>query len=49
MQTGVVEIHSSARKAIASQMKHNATSMQENMISMGIDENEVKAMLAALQ
>ena len=47
--TGAVEIHSSARKAIASQMKHNATSMQENMISMGVDENEVKAMLAALQ
>lgn len=48
-ETGAVEIHSSARKAIASQMKHNATSMQENIISMGIDENEVKAMLAALQ
>ena len=48
-ETGAVEIHSSARKAIASQMKHNATSMQENMISMGIDENELKAMLAALQ
>ena len=48
-ETGAVEIHSSARKAIASQMKHNATSMQENMISMGVDENEVKAMLAALQ
>jgi hypothetical protein len=30
-------------------MKHNATSMQENVISMGVDENEVKAMLAALQ
>ena len=48
-ETGAFEIHSSARKAIASQMTHNATSMQENMISMGIDENEVKAMLAALQ
>jgi copper homeostasis protein len=48
-ETGAVEIHSSARKAIASQMKHNATSMQENVISMGVDENEVKAMLAALQ
>ena len=48
-ETGAVEIHSSARKAIASQMKHNANSMQENMISMGVDENEVKAMLAALQ
>jgi copper homeostasis protein len=48
-KTGASEIHSSARKAVASRMKYNAPSMQENMISMGVDEDEVKAMLAALQ
>ncbi len=47
-ETGATEIHSSARKAIASQMNYNAPNMQENMVSMGVDENEIKHMLAAL-
>jgi copper homeostasis protein len=47
-ETGATEIHSSARKAIASQMNYIAPSMQENMVSMGVDENEIKLMLAAL-
>ena len=46
--TGAREIHSSARKAIASVMKYNAPTMNEQMISMGIDENEIKLMLKAL-
>ncbi len=46
--TGAREIHSSARKAIASVMKYNAPTMNEQMISMGVDENEIKLMLKAL-
>jgi hypothetical protein len=30
-------------------MQYNAQSMNENMVSMGVDELEVKNMLAALQ
>jgi hypothetical protein len=37
-----------ARKPIASKMKYNATSMNENMISMGVDENEIKEMLVQI-
>ncbi len=48
-QTGAQEIHSSARKSIASNMQYNAPSMNENMISMGVDENEIKTMLAHLK
>ncbi len=48
-QTGAQEIHSSARKSIASKMQYNAPSMNENMISMGVDENEIKTMLAHLK
>jgi copper homeostasis protein len=47
-ETGVFEIHSSARKAVPSHMKYNAPSMNENMISMGVDEAEIKKMLAEL-
>jgi copper homeostasis protein len=46
--TGAREIHSSARKAIASVMKYNAPTMNEQMISMGVNENEIKLMLKAL-
>ena len=46
--TGAKEIHSSARKAIPSQMQFNAPRMNENMVYMGIDEQEVKAMLAEI-
>lgn len=47
-ETGANEIHSSARKAISSHMQYNAPTMNENMVSMGIDEQEVKNMLASL-
>lgn len=47
-ETGASEIHSSARKAISSLMKYNAPSMKEQMISMGVDENEIKLMLEEL-
>ena len=46
--TGAKEIHSSARKAVSSFMKFNAPSMNEQMISMGIDEAEIKLMLEVL-
>ena len=42
--TGAFEIHSSARKAIPSMMEFNAPTMKENMVSMGVDENEIKLM-----
>lgn len=47
--TGAQEIHSSARKAVPSLMHFNAPSMNENMVSMGVDENEVKEMLVQLK
>jgi copper homeostasis protein len=47
-ETGATEIHSSARKAMPSLMQYNAPSMNENMVFMGVDENEIKAMIAAL-
>lgn len=46
--TGANEIHSSARKAIHSFMSFNAASMQEQMISMGVDEEEIRSMLSKL-
>lgn len=46
--TGAIEIHSSARKAISSLMNYNAPTMNENMVSMGVDEKEVELMLLAL-
>lgn len=47
-KTGAKEIHSSARKAMSSLMKYNAPSMNEQMISMGVDETEIKLMLKEL-
>ena len=47
-QTGATEIHSSARKAIPSLMQYNTPNMNENMVFMGVDENEIKAMIVAL-
>ncbi len=46
--TGTIEIHSSARKAISSFMHYKAPSMNENMVSMGVDEKEIELMLWAL-
>jgi copper homeostasis protein len=48
-ETGATEIHSSARKALNSLMQYNAPSMQENMVSMGVDENEIHLMLTELE
>lgn len=46
--TGAIEIHSSARKAIPSNMKYNVVSMDEKMVSVGVDEAEIKRMLTEL-
>jgi len=45
-QTGVVEIHSSARKNNPSQMGFKVASMNENLQSTGVDTDEIKMMLA---
>ena len=42
--TGVKEIHSSARKNYPSTMLFSPTSMQEQMMFTGVDEEEIKAM-----
>ena len=47
-QTGVVEIHSSARKNNPSKMEFNVTSMNENLQSIGVDIDEIKMMLSYL-
>jgi copper homeostasis protein len=47
-QTGVVEIHSSARKNFPSQMDFKATSMNENLQSTGVDADEIKLMLGQI-
>ncbi len=46
--TGAKEIHSSARKSIPSLMTYNCPTMNENLISMGVDELEIKHMLTEL-
>ena len=48
MQTGVVEIHSSARKNNPSKMEFNVTSMNENLQNTGVDVDEIKIMLSYL-
>jgi copper homeostasis protein len=47
--TGAKEMHSSARKAMASKMEFNQPSMQENMQYFDVDSTEIQAMLAALK
>ena len=47
-ETGAIEIHSSARKSIPSSMHYNAPTMKEQMVSMGVDENEIKLMFKEL-
>jgi copper homeostasis protein CutC len=42
--TGVKEIHSSARKNYPSAMLFSPASMQEQMMFTGVDEEEIKAM-----
>lgn len=46
--TGAKEMHSSARKAMASKMEFNQPTMQENMHYFDVDKEEIKAMLAAI-
>ena len=46
--TGAKEMHSSARKAMASKMAFNQPTMQENMHYFDVDTAEIKAMLAAI-
>lgn len=48
-QTGAKEMHSSARKAMASKMEFNQPTMQENMQYFDVDTAEIQAMLEALQ
>ena len=45
-QTGVVEIHSSARQNNPSKMEFNVVSMNENLQSIGVDIDEIKMMLS---
>lgn len=47
-QTGVFEIHSSARKNNPSKMEFNVTSMNENLQSTGVDADEIKMMLGQI-
>jgi len=46
--TGAKEMHSSARKAMASKMEFNQPTMQENMHYFDVDIAEIKAMLAEI-
>jgi copper homeostasis protein len=45
-QTGVLEIHSSARQNNTSQMDFKIASMNENLQSTGVDTDEIKMMLS---
>ena len=47
--TGAKEIHSSARKMQASQMHYFKATMQEELLSTGIDFDEIRKMLEQLQ
>jgi len=47
--TGAKEIHSSARKMQASQMHYFKSTMQEELLTTGIDAEEIKKMLEQLQ
>ena len=46
--TGAKEMHSSARKMQASQMHYFKSTMQEELLSTGVDTEEIKKMLAQL-
>lgn len=45
-QTGVVDIHSSARKNKPSKMEFHVASMNENLQSTGVDVDEIKMLLS---
>jgi len=46
--TGATEIHSSARRQQQSSMQFQRASMNENMTSVAVDEEEIRKMLSAL-
>jgi copper homeostasis protein len=46
--TGAVEFHSSARKQMPSGMDFNQPTMNESLMSYGVDTAEIKGMLEAL-
>lgn len=48
-QSGVVEIHSSARKSISSKMDFKVVSMNENLESTGVDTDEINLMLEQIK
>ena len=47
--TGAKEIHSSARKMLPTQMLYFKATMQEELLSTGVDKEEIKKMLEQLQ
>lgn len=47
-QTGAIEIHSSARNTIPSQMNYSAPCMQENLQATGVDMLEIREMKKAI-
>lgn len=47
-ETGAIEFHASARKAIKTSMQFEVSTMNESLTYMGVDEEEVKRMLSAL-
>ena len=48
-ETGATEIHSSTRKMIPSQMQYFKSTMQEELLTTGIDASEIKQMLELLK
>jgi copper homeostasis protein len=47
--TGVIEVHSSARKMFPTNMQYQKESMQENLQFTGVDLEEIKEMLRSLE
>jgi len=47
--TGVIELHSSARKMFPTNMQYQKESMQENLQFTGVDLEEIKEMLRSLE
>ncbi len=47
--TGATELHSSARKMLATAMQFNQPSMNENLQSVGVDEEEIRMMLEQIK
>jgi copper homeostasis protein len=46
--TGVTELHSSARKLVASNMQFTCTSMQETLENIEVDEEEIRKMKSGI-